>query len=63
MQKYREAGGEDKNLKQSMKMMHPLSSLNQEERKKFLNWINAEDRAYLRKAEKFYSKNYGALAK
>ena len=63
MKEYRQAGGEDKNLKQGMKQMHPLASLSLDERKKFFKWLSAEDKTYLRKAEKFYNKNYGSLAK
>ena len=48
--------GTDKGLKTSMRNMHPLHSLNDKNKQRFLLWISQEDRAFIQRAEAYYNK-------
>ena len=54
IKEYRKLDGTDTGLKASMKAMEPLHGLNKEEQQKFLKWCTPEDRAILRKAQRYY---------
>ena len=54
LREYAKLDGTKKGLQQSMKAMDPLHGLSKEEKKQFLKWITAEDRKYLRRAERYF---------
>ena len=62
MKEYRQAGGTDKGLAQSLNSMHPLAGLSKDEQAKFLKWLSREDRQYLKRADKYYRKTYSSMA-
>ncbi len=54
LREYTQADGTKQGLKQSMKAMNPLHGLSEKEKKQFMRWISADDRKYLRKAERYF---------
>jgi len=56
LQQYYSLDGTDKGLKTSMRNMHPLHSLNDKNKQRFLLWISQEDRAFIQRAEAYYDK-------
>ena len=54
LKEYKQLDGTPKGLKSSLQAMDPLHGLSKEEKKQFMKWITADDRQYLRKAEKYY---------
>lgn len=54
LKEYNEADGSKQGLKSSMNAMNPLHGLNEKEKKQFMKWISADDRKYLRKAERYF---------
>ena len=54
LREYRELDGTAKGLQTSLKAMNPLYGLSDKEKEKFLKWLNADDRKYLKKANSYY---------
>lgn len=54
MEEYATLGGTNKGLKQSIKMMHPLSGLSKKEQAAFVEQLDSEDITKLEKAITFY---------
>ena len=54
LREYAQADGSKQGLKQSMKAMNPLHGLSEKEKAQFMKWISADDRKYLRKAERYF---------
>ena len=54
LKEYAKVDGTKKGLQQSMKAMSPLFGLSKDEKKQFLKWITADDRKYLRRADKYF---------
>lgn len=54
LREYAQADGTKQGLKASMKAMNPLHGLNEKEKAQFMKWLSADDRKYLRKAERYY---------
>ncbi|MBQ7674304.1 MAG: hypothetical protein IJT36_07315, partial [Alphaproteobacteria bacterium] len=51
---YAKLDGTPQGLKTSLKAMNPLNGLSKDEKKKFLKWISADDKKFLRRAMKYY---------
>lgn len=54
LREYNEADGTKQGLKMSMKAMNPLHGLSEKEKVQFIKWISADDRKYLRKAQRYF---------
>lgn len=54
IREYAQADGTKKGLKQSIMAMDPLHGLTEKEKAQFLRWISADDRKYLRKAQRYF---------
>ena len=54
MREYAQADGTKQGLKSSMRAMDPLHGLSEKEKAQFLRWISADDRKYLRKAQRYF---------
>lgn len=54
LKEYNDADGSKQGLKSSMNAMNPLHGLSEKEKKQFMRWISADDRKYLRKAERYF---------
>ena len=63
MQEYKRLEGTDKGFKASMRAMDPLWGLSKDDQKRFMRWINDDDRKYLQKAQRYYRRMAGKYVK
>ena len=54
LREYAKLDGTRQGLKTSIKAMSPLHGLSKAEKKQFLKWLTADDKKYLRRAERYF---------